>query len=97
VLTEMYASEIAAYLIFGIMLNFAFSMLFGYFLSKNIGIEEMMQTKGDKPQSPLVAMALFIPYLKMLITLYRVVILQIYFLNRGKTYREFWIYLTTED
>ncbi len=90
----MYEQDIMAYIIFGIALNFIFSILLGWFLSQNIGIEDMLQSKGDKVQSPLIAISLLIPFLKMIITLYRVVILQIYFLNRGKTYKEFWIYLT---
>lgn len=90
----MYEQEFAAYMIFGLILNFLFSILFGLYLSKNIGIEEMMQTKGEKEQSLFVKLSLFIPYLKMVITLYRVSILQIYFLNRGHTHKEFWIYLT---
>jgi hypothetical protein len=90
----MYEQDFAAYMIFGVILNFLFSLLFGLYLSKNIGIEEMIQTKGDKEQSLFIKLSLFIPYLKMLITLYRVSILQIYFLNRGYTHKEFWIYLT---
>jgi hypothetical protein len=33
----------------------------------------------------------------MLITLYRVAILQFYFLDQGKTHKEFWVYLTSSD
>ncbi|MEA3372771.1 MAG: hypothetical protein U9Q62_03665 [Campylobacterota bacterium] len=93
----MYEQDVMAYVIFGIILNFIFSMLFGYYLSKNIGIEEMMQTKGDKEQPWWMFFTLLIPYLKMLITLYRVSILQFYFLNRGYSHKEFWIYLTTDE
>ena len=57
----------------------------------------MINSKGEKVQSSLVAISLFIPYAKMIITLYRVTILQFYFLNQGKTHKEFWIYLTHED
>ena len=90
----MYEQDFMAYMIFGLILNFAFSILFGVYLSKNIGMQEMMESKGDKQQSTLVSISLFIPYAKMLITLYRVTILQIYFLNKGYSHKEFWIYIT---
>jgi hypothetical protein len=93
----MFEQDFVAYFIFGILLNFVFSILFGIYLSKNIGVDEMINSKGEKIQSSLIAISLFIPYVKMLITLYRVSILQFYFLNQGKTHKEFWIYLTHED
>ena len=93
----MFEQDFVAYFIFGILLNFVFSILFGIYLIKNIGVDEMINSKGEKIQSSLVAISLFIPYVKMLITLYRVSILQFYFLNQGKTHKEFWIYLTHED
>ena len=93
----MYEQDFAAYMIFGLILNFVFSILFGLYLSKNIGIETMMQTKGEKEQSLFVKLSLFIPYVKMLITLYRVAILQLYFLNRGYSHKEFWVYMTHSD
>lgn len=92
----MNEQDFIAYLIFGLILNFVFSMIFGIYLSKNIGVEEMIKSKGDKEQSLLVGISLLIPYAKMLITLYRVAILQIFFLNRGYTHKEFWIYMTTK-
>jgi hypothetical protein len=90
----MYEQDFAAYMIFGLILNFLFSILFGIYLSKNIGMQEMIQTKGNKEQSLLVSLSLFVPYAKMIITLYRVTILQIYFLNKGHSHKEFWIYMT---
>jgi hypothetical protein len=90
----MNEQDFIAYVIFGIILNFLFSILFGIYLSKNIGMHEMITSKGDKEQSILVGLSLFVPYAKMLITLYRVAILQIYFLNKGYTHKEFWIYMT---
>ena len=90
----MNEQDFIAYITFGLMLNFIFSILFGIYLTKNIGIEEMMSSKGERPQSLLVSISLFIPFAKMLVTLYRVTILQIYFLNRGYSHKEFWIYLT---
>ncbi|MFA6195066.1 MAG: hypothetical protein WC656_00310 [Sulfurimonas sp.] len=92
----MYEQDFVAYMIFGLLLNFLFSILFGIYLTKNIGMQEMITSKGDKEQSLLVSLSLFIPFAKMLITLYRVVILQIYFLNQGYTHKEFWIYMTNK-
>jgi hypothetical protein len=93
----MNEQDFMAYIIFGLILNFVFSIFFGLYLSKNIGMQEMIQSKGDKEQSLLVSLSLFIPFAKMLITLYRVAILQIFFLNRGYTHKEFWIYMTTNQ
>ena len=94
---EMFEQELAAYVIFGLVLNFAFSIMFGVHLSKNIGMQEMISSKGDKEQPILVKLSLFIPFAKMLITLYRVTILQLFFLNKGYSYKEFWIYMTHES
>ncbi len=93
----MYEQEVVAYVIFGIFLNFLFSVLFAMYLSKNIGIEEMAKSMGQKEQPLFVKLAIFIPYFKMLIILYRVAILQFFFLNKGYTHKEFWIYLTHDD
>ena len=93
----MLQQDFIAYMIFGLILNFVFSILFGLYLSKNIGIQEMILSKGDKEQSLLVQLSLFIPYAKMLITLYRVSILQIFFLNKGYSHKDFWIYITTSQ
>lgn len=92
----MNEQDLIAYIIFGIILNFAFSILFGMYLSKNIGMQEMIESKGEKPQSILVSFSLFIPFAKMLITLYRVAILQIYFLDKGHSHKEFWVYMTNK-
>ena len=95
-LLGMNEQDFIAYVIFGIILNFAFSILFGMYLSKNIGMQEMIESKGNKQQSMLVSMSLFVPFAKMLITLYRVAILQVYFLNKGYTHKEFWVYMTNK-
>lgn len=87
--------DFLAYIIFGIILNFIFSIFFGVYLSKNIGMHEMIESKGDREQSLLVSISLFIPFAKMTITLYRVAILQLYFLDKGYSHKEFWIYMTT--
>jgi hypothetical protein len=93
----IYEQDLIAYILFGIMLNFTFSILFGVYLSKNIGMQEMMSTKGDKKQSTIVSLSLLFPFAKMAITLYRVAILQIYFLNRGLSHKDFWVYLTNDQ
>jgi len=93
----MYEQTFIAYMIFGLILNFAMSIMFGVYLSKNIGMKEMIESKGDKAQPLLVSLSLFIPYAKMLITLYRVAILQFFFLNKGYTHKEFWIYMTNKQ
>jgi hypothetical protein len=89
--------DLIAYITFGLILNFMFSIMFGVYLTKNIGMQEMTTSKGDKEQPLFVKMSLFIPFAKMLITLYRVAVLQLFFLNKGHTYKEFWIYMTHED
>lgn len=93
----MHEQDLIAYMIFGLILNFLLSILFGMYLSKNIGMQEMIESKGDKQQSLLVQLSLFVPYAKMLITLYRVLILQVYFLNKGYSHKEFWVYMTNEE
>jgi hypothetical protein len=89
--------ELYSYAIFGVILNFIFSMAFGVYLSNNIGIEEMMLSKGQKEQQWWLSLSLAVPFAKMVITLYRVAILQFYFLDQGKSHKEFWIYLTSEE
>jgi len=90
-------NDVFSYAIFGLILNFIFSIAFGLYLSKNIGVEEMMLSKGNREQPWWLALSLAVPYAKMIITLYRVAILQLYFLDQGKSHKEFWIYLTTND
>ena len=89
--------DFIAYIILGLTLNFVFSIMFGMYLSNNIGMNEMISSKGDKQQSLIVSLSLIIPFAKMLITLYRVAILQFYFLNRGFTHKEFWVYMTNSQ
>lgn len=93
----MFEQDFMAYVLFGLILNFLFSILFGLYLSNNIGMNEMIASKGNKEQPIWVTIALFIPFAKMLITLYRVAILQLYFLNRGLSHKEFWIYMTHDE
>jgi len=89
--------EFFSYAVFGLVLNFVFSMAFGVYLTNNIGMEEMLLSKGEKEQPWWLSLSLAIPFAKMIITLYRVAILQLYFLDQGKSHKEFWIYLTTEE
>jgi len=89
--------ELFSYALLGVILNFIFSMAFGVYLSNNIGIEEMILSKGEKEQPWWLSLSLVIPFAKMIITLYRVAILQLYFLDQGKSHKEFWVYLTTEE
>lgn len=91
------SQDFFAYAIFGLILNFVFSIAFGIYLSKNIGVEEMILSKGEREQPWWMALSLGIPYAKMAITLYRVAILQFYFLDQGKSHKEFWIYLTHDN
>ncbi|HEX5623343.1 MAG TPA: hypothetical protein VFX57_02765 [Sulfuricurvum sp.] len=91
------SSEFYSYAIFGVILNFIFSMALGVYLSNNIGVEDMVRSKGDKEQPWWMFLTLIIPFAKMTITLYRVAILQFYFLNQGKSHKEFWIYLTSKE
>lgn len=91
------SQSVFAYAIFGLILNFVFSIAFGLYLSKNIGTEDMILSKGNKEQPWWLALSLAVPYAKMIITLYRVAVLQFYFLDRGHTHKEFWIYLTSDE
>lgn len=91
---DYFVDDIVAYILFGIFVNFLFSFLFATYLGQNIGVEEMIASKGEKPQPWWMPLLLIIPFAKMLLTLYRVAILQIYFLNRGYSHKDFWIYLT---
>ena len=93
----MNEQDFVAYMIFGLMLNFVMSIFFGIYLSNNIGMQEMIESKGNKEQSTLVGLSLFIPFAKMVVTLYRVAILQIYFLNKGFSHKEFWVYMTHDE
>ena len=93
----MNEQDLAAILLFGIILNFLFSFMFGWYLSMNIGMQEMMLSKGDKKQPSWMVFTLIIPFAKMGITLYRVTILQLYFLNQGHSHKDFWIYLTQDN
>lgn len=92
----MYESEFTAYVVFGVILNFIFSFAFAIYLSKNIGTTEMILLKGDKKQPWWMPFLLVVPFAKMALTLYRVTVLQLFFLNRGYSHKDYWIYLTND-
>ncbi len=91
---SMTEQEILSLIGFGVIANFIFSFLFGLYMSKNIGLEEMMRSAGDHKQPAWMSFMLFVPFAKMAITLYRVAVLQFMFLNQGKSHKDYWIYLT---
>ena len=41
----MNEQDFMAYMIFGLILNFLFSILFGVYLSNNIGMKEMIESR----------------------------------------------------
>lgn len=86
--------EILSLIGYGIISNFIFSFIFGYYMSKNIGIETMLETANTYKQPAWMGAMLFVPFAKMIITLYRVIVLQLFFLNRGRSHHDFWDYLT---
>lgn len=90
----LYEQDLVAVSLLGVLANFAFSFLFGWYLSHNIGTEAMMLSRGSRRQGWLIGLSLIVPFAKMAVTLYRVAVLQFYFLNRGRTHKEFWVYLT---
>lgn len=91
---ELTQQEMLTFFGFGIIVNFLFSFMFGWYMSKNIGIEEMIQVTGQKRPPLWQSLMLFVPFAKMGLTLFRVTILQFWFLNQGKTHKDYWIYLT---
>ncbi len=93
----LYEQDIAAVILLGLIANFLFSFLFGWYLTKNIGMTEMLESKGEKKQSWLMGLAMIVPFAKMIVTLYRVAILQLYFLNRGYSHKEYWLYMTRDE
>jgi len=86
--------DIFSIALFGLIVNFVFSIMFGILINRNVGIVEVMKIVRDKKQPWYYSVALIIPFAKAILTLYRVYILQIHFLNKGKSYRDFLIYIT---
>jgi hypothetical protein len=93
----LYEQDLVAIALLGLLANFSFSFLFGWHFSHNIGVEEMIQSRGSHRPGWLAGLTLVIPFAKMAQTLYRVAILQLYFLNQGRTHKEFWMHITQDE
>jgi len=91
----MSEQDIFTIVLFGLMANFFFSIMFGMLINRNIGIMEVVKiVRGHKTPQPWYQVILIvIPFAKAIFTLYRVYILQVYFLNQGKSYRDFLLYM----
>ncbi len=85
--------DIFSLALFGLITNFFFSIMFGILINKNVGIMEVMKIARHKKQPWYYTVTLIIPFLKAVVVLYRVYILQVYFLNRGKSYKDFLLYI----
>jgi hypothetical protein len=95
----LFEADIFTIFLFGITANFLFSMLFAFFINTNIPFMELIELAKRERNSkkPIFSIIiLFMPFVKATVILYRVYILQIYFLNRGKSYRDFAEYLFTK-
>jgi len=97
VLFGLFEQDLIAVALLGVVANFIFSFLFSWHLMQNIGMETMLETRGKKPQGWFSGLSLAVPFAKMVLTLYRVAVLQLYFLNRGYSYRDYWVYLTRDE
>jgi ABC-type uncharacterized transport system permease subunit len=96
----MSEQDIFAVILFGLMTNFIFSMLFAMLLHKNINPQEMiaiMDTKELKKTAWYKRVVIIIPFAKTVMVLYRVYILQVYFLNQGKSYKDYMKYLVSNQ
>jgi hypothetical protein len=89
----LYEQDIFTIILYGLIVNFLFSILFGVLINKNVGILEVMKIVRSKKQPWYVPILVIVPFAKAVVTLYRVYILQVYFLNRGKSYRDYLLYL----
>ncbi len=68
-------------------------MMFGVLIHKNVGFIEVVKIVRGKRQPWYVGVLLVIPFAKAVLTLWRVYVLQVYFLNKGKSYRDFLLYM----
>jgi len=96
----MSEQDIFTVILFGLMTNFIFSMLFAMLLHKNINPREMitiMDTKEIKKTTWYKKVVIIIPFAKTVMVLYRVYILQVYFLNQGKSYKDYMKYLVSNQ
>ncbi len=84
--------------LFGIMANVLFSMSFAFLINSNIPFMELVEIarrERNTKRSAFNIFMIFVPFAKVILILYRVYILQVYFLNRGKSYKDFAVYLFT--
>jgi uncharacterized membrane protein len=89
----MLEQDIFTIALFGLITNLFFSIMFGVLINQNVGIIEVMKIVKGRKQPWYLAFSFLVPFAKAIITLYRVYILQVYFLNRGKSYQEFLAYI----
>jgi uncharacterized membrane protein len=91
----MSEQDIFSIVLFGLMANFFFSIMLGVLINRNVGIMEVVKiVRGKKKVQPFYQIVLIIvPFAKAVHTLYRVYILQVYFLNQGKSYKDFLLYM----
>jgi hypothetical protein len=89
-----YEDDFFAIVLFGLVTNFLFSIMLGILINSNVGIVEVMKIVKDRKQPWYLTFLIVVPFAKAVLTLWRVYILQVYFLNRGRSYKDFLLYLT---
>ena len=65
--------DIFTIVLFGLMANFFFSMMFGFMINKNVGIMEVIKIIGGKKRTPqpwYQIILIVIPFAKAVFTLY---------------------------
>lgn len=85
-------ADFFTFLLFGLIANFLFSIMFGLLINSNVGVQDLMKLVQKYKQPWWMPFTIIVPFAKMVLTLYRVYILQVYFLNRGKSYYDFLVY-----
>jgi hypothetical protein len=87
-------ADVFAIIVFGLFTNFAFTLYFSFLIEKNVSFHTIIAMLKERKQKPwYIVVLIIIPFGKALLTLWRVYVLQIYFLNRGKTYTDFFKYI----
>jgi hypothetical protein len=88
-------ADFFAVIVFGIVANFAFSLYFGFLLQQNIKFGDIVNLMRSRktPQPWYFTILIIIPFGKVFLVLWRVYVLQIYFLNRGRSYHDFMKYM----
>ena len=89
----MSEQDIFSIVLFGLMTNFFFSIMFGILINRNVGIIEVLKIVKGKQKPWYQTLLIVIPFGKAILTLYRVYVLQVYFLNQGKTYKDYLVYM----